>query len=828
MGLALRYGRLYLLAPLAVLLWAELPAAQAPREDEALQTFALAYGAFKDGLDQLAETQFRAFLERHPRHERVCEARFLLGELLCRNGRRPEGLQEYEKVYAGPQACPMALDARMRAAAELRQAGEPSKALPLLQAVLRAARPAQACEAGLQACELLLPLGQWSDLEATARAAAASCPPSAPTELYRAMAHSALGQHEQAVELATAGLRLDLGAADRRRMLLLRGENYYRLDAIGPAIVDLEPALAVEPSQSGDVLLALARIRVGPPREADSAVRRLVQRHPSEPRLPEVRRLLLEALCGPLEDREALQRQIAALRAGDLQPEAAQALAARLRKRGWLVEATDLLGLCAEPACQMRLASIWLEEGRPERALAVAEGLAGQTGGIEDERRILLSAALVKLGRVEEAIAVYGDVADSAASPEAAQRALLLEAQLCSDLKRWPEAIVTLQSLLVRSPPAELDRSARLLLANAYLRSGQSARGATVLEELEPKTDGALRIEILWRLAHAHTDAGGFASAIGPLQRLIERLPAGSEDWGKAVLELGQAYLRAGDSEHGRSVLQSLARQLPPDSPRSREILLGIAALHAAEGSHNLAAEQYERLLPDARSVEERATLVLRLGSAYYRSERYTEAIRVLGSVDPSGPQGLAALLELGLCHEQLGQVEQAAAVFERLLNTSSDRAEAARHLLRLARRGIEEKHPELARRLLEEVLASAPATLAPEARFELAGLELEAGNRDVGLSLLKQNSTQPPVDPRWACLSTLRAAALFEAEQSWDQAERLYQELLQRFPDDPMAPYARSRLRQVQTQAGRPRALDKDLADRPPRPDTAGERKDG
>jgi tetratricopeptide (TPR) repeat protein len=803
-------------------------AAEPPRDDEGLRTFAVAYGAFKDGLDQLAEEQLRAFLLHYPQHARVCEANFLLGELLCRTGRRAEGLDAYEKVYAGRSDCPMASDARMHAAAELRQAGEPRKALPLLQAVLRAAPKDMACEAGLQACELLLPLGDWSEIERTARGAAASCPASAPLEMYQAMASSGLGQSRPAVEHATAALALELSVPDRRKMLLLRGESHYKLDELQPAIADLDPALASESSETGDLLLALARLKAGPPEAAAQAVHRLAERHPQEPRLPEVRRLLVEALSGPLEDRTLLQQEIAALHPGDLQAEPIQALAGLLRGKGWLAEAADLLGSCQDPACQMRLASAWLQDGRPDRALMAVEAVKGLKGAPEDERRLLLCAVLVKLQRTEEAIAVYGDVADSSASPETGQRALLLLAQLYADLKRWPEAVVTLQSLLVRSPGSDMDRPARLALADAYLRSGQLAQGATVLEELEPKTDGELRLDILRRLAHAYTDQGDFAHAIGPLQRLVDRLPAGSEAWGHSVLDLGTAYLRAGDSERGRSVLQGLSAQLPSDSPQAREILLSIAGLYAAEGSFNLAAEQYERLLPDTRVGEERSSLVLRLASAYYRSERYAEAIRVLGTIDLDGPQGLAALLEIGLCHEQLGQVEDAAAAFERLLGTSSDLREVGRHLLRLARRSVEEKRPALAQRLLEKVLSSGVQELVPEARFELAGLDLDGGRRDEGLRLLQQNASETPVDPRWACLSTLRAAAVLEAEQKWDQAEGLYQELLRRFPDDPMAPYARSRLRQVQVQAGRPRALDKDLADRPPMIDTAQERKDG
>src|SRR5262249_2878240 len=119
--------------------------AEPAQDTEALKTFALAYGAFKDGLDQLAETQLRGFLEHYPQHERVCEAHFLLGELLCRNGRRADGLVEYEKVYGGPKRCSMAVDARMHAAAELRQSGEPKQALVLLQAVLHAAGREAAC-----------------------------------------------------------------------------------------------------------------------------------------------------------------------------------------------------------------------------------------------------------------------------------------------------------------------------------------------------------------------------------------------------------------------------------------------------------------------------------------------------------------------------------------------------------------------------------------------------------------------------------------------------------------------------------------------------------
>jgi len=143
-------------------------------KEDPIRTFALAYGAYKDGLDTLAEEQFRGFIQRFPKHERACEAWFLLGEILCRNGRRDEGLAAYERVYSELYACPMASDARMRAAAELRGAGDLTKASALLVGVLRTAPPALACEAGLQACDLFMTLENWTELERTARAAAAA------------------------------------------------------------------------------------------------------------------------------------------------------------------------------------------------------------------------------------------------------------------------------------------------------------------------------------------------------------------------------------------------------------------------------------------------------------------------------------------------------------------------------------------------------------------------------------------------------------------------------------------------------------------------------
>src|SRR5438046_2857322 len=103
--------------------------AQTPTEDEGLRSFALAYGAYHDGLDQLAEQQLRAFVGRFPRHPKACEAWFLLGDLLGRAGRGADALAAYQKVYGELYDCSMAFDARLRAAAELRKAGDLKRAV---------------------------------------------------------------------------------------------------------------------------------------------------------------------------------------------------------------------------------------------------------------------------------------------------------------------------------------------------------------------------------------------------------------------------------------------------------------------------------------------------------------------------------------------------------------------------------------------------------------------------------------------------------------------------------------------------------------------------
>jgi tetratricopeptide (TPR) repeat protein len=811
---------------LAAALAAAGSAAAERQSDPALQSFAVAYGAYRDGLDRLAEEQLRAFLTGYPSHERACEAWFLLGELLCRDGRRGECLEAYAQAYAPERKCSLATDARMHAAAQLRAASEPDRALELLLAVLRTGPPERACEAALGASEILLPRRDWPQMQQIARRALERCPASQPMAAYRAMASAALGQHAEAVAAATQALDGGVEPALGRRMLLLRGESHFRLDALSKAVEDLEAALEHEASEGGDVLLARARIRLGPAQAAVEAVDRLERRHPAHPALPEIRRSLLEAL---LREPPALLRpQLEELRPGDLRPEAALALAAALRGLDRPDEAATLLGSCSEPPCRLALAASLLQAGRAQGALALVEALAGQQAEAEDERRLLLCAALVELGRPEEAIAVYGDVAATAAAVQTAQRALFLQAQLHAARDEWPQALVSLQSLLVRGPAAELDLPARRMLAAAFLRSGQPARAATVLQELLPRSGGELQRELLEQLARVTSEQGDFAQAARHLERLLEHLTSGSEAWSRTVLELAAAYLRTGAGDKARRLLGRAAGEVPPDSPEGRELLLGSAALYEAEGSHNLAAEQYERLLPSAVSTHERESLSLRLGAAYYRTERFAEAIEVLREVDAQGPHGLATLLELGLCHERLGQLEQAARTFGRLLASSPQREEAALHLLRLAGRARQAGRNDLAAGLLHKVLDSAVPALLPEARYELAAIELEAGRGREALERLEQNWRREPVEGRWAGLSLLRAAATREAEGRWELAESLYRELLDRFPADPMAPYARGRLRQVRSQAGRHSGLGKEPADRPAPEDTALVRDEG
>ncbi len=789
-------------------------------EARARELFAVAFSAFDDGLHQLAEDQFKEFLEQFPAHERACEAQHLLGRLYERTEQPELALQAFRAVYQTYGDCRLASDARLAAARFLLTSHRREDALDLLQITLNTGPSELACEAGLRSCEILLSSKDWTRLETVAELASQRCPASAPTSLYQAFAQAGLGHFRRATEESSRALQTFLSPGDRAKALLLRGQSRFLMKDASGSAKDLEEALQNLESESGEALLARVRAKVGSFSEALGAVQRLWRLYPENGELPALRKQLLSRL---IEERKpgAIQTFFQWMGQAGFPEEEARWAAGNYHAGGRPELGDRLLKLCSAPKCQLLRASFRLEDGAPQEALKLLEDLKIAPGDGAEERLFLLASSQAALGDIEGALASYGELAGTA-EHETAARALLLRASLAAENNVWLEATVSAQKLILDNPPIEFAFRGRKILARAYLETGQLSKAAVVLEELLREAKGPSRIELLRGLGRVHLARRDYPNAMLRLGELLELMPEGSGEWISALLDLAEAQVGFGQAKEARETLARAENSLDKTTPEIREFRLRVAGIRLAQGSYNLAAEELSALALEAPDAEERSSLAIQAAEAYYRAERYDEAIDLLETTTASGQARAAVALKLGLTLEKAGRLDEATAAYERLLENPNLRNDAVERLLLLARRAPETHRQDLSRRIQDRLLALPSDRLAESSRFRLGSLLLGIGKRERGLALLESVYTASEVDPRWSALALLGAAYFHETESRFELAGALYRQLLARYPSDTMAPHARTRLMEIRQLRGEPLSLGKDLADRPPMGDTA------
>jgi transcriptional regulator with GAF, ATPase, and Fis domain len=193
------------------------------------------------------------------------------------------------------------------------------------------------------------------------------------------------------------------------------------------------------------------------------------------------------------------------------------------------------------------------------------------------------------------------------------------------------------------------------------------ARAAELLGRVLPATDGALRLEVLDRLASLHARTGDFRAAEDALEHRADGAPDAT-DRARVHLRLAQLCLTAGLVDRADAAVRlAEAGPLPAELRRAAEALAAEIAWQA--GDPTRAEARAEAGLAASGGVEDAETLSLRntLGKVHLARERLDaaralfthnlEEARRLRAVTPQ----IRSLINLGIVSLQRGEPEAAA-----------------------------------------------------------------------------------------------------------------------------------------------------------------------
>jgi cellulose synthase operon protein C len=471
-----------------------------------------------------------------------------------------------------------------------------------------------------------------------------------------------------------------------------------------------------------------------------------------------------------------------------------------------LEQAATAVGTPWHADAQLQLARAQQQAGELPASVATLDKLIAQNPG-----PAIAATAYFRRGEVKQksgdtagARADYAVVAEQWKEHALAPYALYRAAMLALEGGEAAAAIAQLNLLLTEHPTHKLAPDARLAVGTALVQTKDFARAIETLEAVVALNDYAARDRAMYELAWAYRDGGEGAGATKAFTRLAEEFPESPYT--------AEAHYRLGESLYDQQQWkEALARFDAAAKVKDSEAPLREKALHMAawaELKQGSAAEAAARFADQVKQYPEGALDAdgrWMQGEALFQAGQHAEALEAFAAARDLKPTA-ADLAPLGYLH-----AGQAAAALEEWEQSADWLAAARQQFTDYAGKNHLDFEWGVAQWKLgknQEALAafkgvadSDGSPLGARARFMVGELQFAAKEYEAAVRSFFQVSSgyQYPNSPEayhpWQAESLFEAARCLEQLKRSSAAEKLYAELVQRFPNEPKARLAEQRL---------------------------------
>jgi tetratricopeptide (TPR) repeat protein len=548
-------------------------------------------------------------------------------------------------------------------------------------------------------------------------------------QLLLADAEMARGNTAQAISVYEKLVARFPAARDLRHALaraLLWKRNPQR------AITILSEALERDSDDTASsLLLAQAHLRVSNMTSAEKALEPLTQRDP-----PVATAFVLLARASLDADRP--QEAVAILRrmAGRLPrlPQARYLLGSAHLAAGQTVEARAALGqaLALDPThipALAKLTTMDLEAEQSEQALArVRKHIAGhaEIAGLHYVLgRVLLYCN--ELQAAEAPLLKATELAPALPGP------YVLLTQVYQGQNKQEAALAKLEEALKHRPD---DISVRMLAASLHAQTGDDARAAELYEQLLKQRPGFAPAANELACLYASRDR------VDDAARLARRAREAMPNDPFIADTLGWILCRKGDYPWALTLLKESAAQ----SARQPEILYHLGVTQSRLGDETAARQTLEEALSTGRAFEgaKHAGLLLSVLKIDIRAigaggEAGRQILAALAQAAEAIPSEPAVLVRTAIAREHAEKWEEAATLYEELLDASPTHRGAVRRLAALYADRL--GNPERAMALAKQARDQAPGD--PRAAAELAWMAYRRGDAKWALSLFQESAAK-------------------------------------------------------------------------------------
>lgn len=433
---------------------------------------------------------------------------------------------------------------------------------------------------------------------------------------------------------------------------------------------------------------------------------------------------------------------------------------------------------------------------------------------MKQDYRLGLGRALELLGQPDEAAAIYREIAATPAAPIAAEARFRLGA-LQFAAGRHDEAIATLRTLDDDAAAAAWRARGRLVRALALRKLGRLDEAATLLTDVA--TDAAIGVEAQYWLATVRKDQRQWDAAATILLAAAEKNP--SHRWIAAIrFHAGEALRAAGRLDEAAQQYELVLGLGQRGDPWLDDAALGQIRVALARNDHAAVDRLAEEFLKRFSKSPAAATIVEQIAETAYRAENWPRAGRWFGWLaEHAGEKTIVdrGLSGLGWTQLKRGQMEEAAATFERLLARKPDARLAAQAALArgysLERLGRFEAALISYQAALDGSADTAGAE-TPKLLRAAARVHNRLGQRDKAAALYERLAKDHPKDPATDAVLHEWSSTLAEANRS-DEAAAVLERLCREHPESRYGAEAAYRLAQRAAEAGDRAAARKLLA---------------
>ncbi|MEM4723963.1 MAG: tetratricopeptide repeat protein, partial [Candidatus Hadarchaeum sp.] len=401
---------------------------------------------------------------------------------------------------------------------------------------------------------------------------------------------------------------------------------------------------------------------------------------------------------------------------------------------------------------------------------------------LQAEARWYIAECYFRLGRWEDALAVYQEIMDRYPTSDFAPEAMLGKALSELRLKK-EEAEQTLEELMRRYPNSPAAEQAQIRLGDALVEKGKFAEARQRYQAFLQNEQNPRYSEALWGTAESFFREGKFAEAM-PFYQKILALPPPNPLAEDAQLRLAFCYQQ--DAHYDEAIrLYTLVLETAKDHREVARVYLNRGICFKQKGDMSSAIADYEAAI-EAGLIQEDHELgtkvYLEIGDYYLSQNQYAQALSAYQKVaecQPPTELNGSGLFGMALVAERQERYQEAAHLYEQFVQQYPHHPKVKQGLEGAADMYEKLGQKERATAFRNRVLELDPQALVPRLNLAIAAFSEKNFQRVV--ELLEPVQGRAAQDPYGAALWQTLGAAYFQLQQ-WDQAAAAYGKLATEF----------------------------------------------